>query len=95
MAIYAGCVGFRLAFTVNIDISPPGLFQVEMVRPDGTSSTLSPTLDSGPAGTCHYDVTATDLTMAGLYRFRPKFYPTGSGNLRLGPAVTLGVDSVG
>lgn len=95
MAIYEGSVGFRFNFTVDVDISSPAVFQVDMVRPDGSLATWTPTVDSGPAGTCHHDTLATDLTMAGTYHMRPRFFPTGSGTLRLGPAVEVEVTSVG
>lgn len=87
MTVYVNTIGFELNLTVVddddesvIDIDPGnGTFTLDVRRPDGTTTTWTPTIINGPAGTAQYKTVDGDLDLVGTYTIQGHWDPVSAG----------------
>lgn len=85
--IYTGQDYLRLNFDVETDITGYSAVAINVLLPDGTTTTWTPTVSDATEGTMYYDIASTSiLAQEGRYEMQP-VVTNASG--KVGPCKTV------
>ena|ERR1051325_5895999 len=84
----------QLQIELGIDLTGYSSISYKVKKPDGTTTTWTPTVSNTAAGTTTYTTGSGDLGVVGTYSVQPQINYTSPAKTYFGTVVTFTIDDI-